>query len=133
MPPKSPSFFPKARPPAPFPTRGVPGGWRDPWDTEPLPRMLVLPPSEVQRRSVRDADLRIELVARAQQDGRWVASVATGEVPPFASAAAGLPAQPRTSTWPSVNGSTSTVALDALEAELRDAVCGARPDADATL
>jgi|SRR3954471_3498918 len=130
MPAKTPPFSPKPRTPAPFPTRGVPGGWRDPWDADPLQRLLVLPPSEIQRRSVREADLSVELVAHHRQDGRWVASVAAGEGPRFVSGSTGLSAHTRTSTWPSVNGSTATVALDALEAELRDGVRVTQPDAE---
>jgi hypothetical protein len=130
MPPKTPPYSPKPRTPAPFPTRGVPGGWRDPWDIDPLQRLLALPPSEVLRRSLRDTNLSVELVAHPRKDGRWVASVAAGEAPPFVSGSTGLSAHPRTSTWPSVNGSTATLALDALEADLRDAVYAARPDAD---
>ena len=117
--------------PRPFPTRGVPGGWRDAWDADPLAGVpVVRSPRDAQGRSVCDADLRVELVARARDDGRWVASVVAQELPspvpgqtdrsPAASAAA----------WPSVNGPTAAAALDALEAELRHAARGAQPDID---
>lgn len=126
MPEKSPPYAPKARPPAPFPTRGTPGGWRDPWDSDPLPRLLAPPSSRVQRRSVRDVELHVELIAHIRQDGRWLASVVAGEVPPLASRSAGLPAHQRTSMWPSANGASAIAALDALEAELREEIVGGR-------
>ena len=94
--------------PRPFPTRGIPGGWRDAWDADPLdPVRAVLPRRDPQRRQVTEAELHVELLAQARDDGRWEAHVASG-----------WPAGP----WLSVNGPTAAVALDALEAELREAI-----------
>jgi hypothetical protein len=56
------------------------------------------------------ADLDVELMAGALEDGRWEAHVAASSQPP--------------SMWPSVNGPTAAVALDALEAELREVLGG---------
>jgi hypothetical protein len=50
----------------------------------------------------------VELVAEARADGRWQAQVVAGDEP--------------TVIWPSTNGPTATVALDALEAELRELI-----------
>jgi hypothetical protein len=131
-------FRPQTLLPRPFPTRGVPGGWRDAWDADPL---AGLPPgrptADYRRRSVRDPGLRAEIVAHARDDGRWVASVAAREVPPpVPGPGAGptdRPTAPSAAAWPSVNGPTAAAALDALEAELRDAACGAPPDTEPAL
>jgi hypothetical protein len=61
------------------------------------------------RRQVIEADVHLELVARA--DGRWEAYVTSSDGP--------------SALWPSVNGPSSTLALDALEAELREMLRGA--------
>src|SRR6188472_3522812 len=86
----------------PFPTRGVPDGWRDPWDADPYDAvMATLRQQGALRRQVTEAEVQLELVAQARTDGRWEAHVA---------GAAGFPTR-----WPSVNGPTAAVALDALE------------------
>jgi hypothetical protein len=94
----------------PFPTRGVPGGWHDPWDADPLEGVVsALRQRNALRRHMTEADVQLELVAQARVDGRWEAHVV-----------AGAPAV----LWPSTNGPTATVALDALEAELRELLRG---------
>src|SRR5829696_7224431 len=96
--------------PRPFPTRGVPGGWHDPWDADPLEAVVsALRQRNALRRHVTEADVQLELVAQDRADGRWEAHVVAGE-----------PAV----LWPSTNGPTATVALDALEAELRELLTG---------
>jgi hypothetical protein len=91
----------------PFPTRGLPDGWRDPWDADPYDAVLAaLRQRTALRRRVTEAGVQLELVAQARTDGRWEAYVAAGDVSP--------------TRWPSVNGPTAAVALDALEAELRE-------------
>jgi hypothetical protein len=59
---------------------------------------------------VNAADLDVELMASALEDGRREAHVAAASRP--------------SAIWPTVNGPTAVVALDALEAELREVVCG---------
>src|SRR5215210_2138972 len=90
----------------PFPTRGVPDGWHDPWDADPYDTVLsaLRQPNVLQRR-VTEAEAHLELLAQPRADGRWEARVVSGE--------ASLDA------WPSANGPTASIALDALEAELR--------------
>src|SRR5215212_2614932 len=96
----------------PFPIRGVPGGWHDPWDADPLDAVLaVLPDRDARRRRITEAGVPFELVAQARADGRWEAHVAAGDG--------------QAARWPSVNGPTATVALDALEAELCELLGGA--------
>ena len=93
--------------PRPFPTRGVAGGWSDPWDDDPLAAVRpALPHYDPCRRQMTEAGVLVELLARARADGRWEAHVASND---------GLPAY-----WPSVNGPTAAVALDALEGEVRE-------------
>ena len=100
--------------PAPFPTRGAPGGWRDPWDSDPLEAMVVaLRQQRALRRQVSEAGVQFGLVARPRADGRWEAHVAATTGPP--------------ARWPSVNGPTAAVALDALEAELRELIRASVP------
>jgi hypothetical protein len=60
------------------------------------------------RRYVGEAGVQLELVAQARADGRWEAHVVGSGGP--------------TARWPSVNGPTASVALDALEAELRELI-----------
>jgi hypothetical protein len=99
--------------PRPFPTSGVPGGWHDPWDGDPLdPLLSTLRQRNALRRQVTEVDVQVELVAQARADGRWEAHVVSRD------AAAAL--------WPSVNGPTAAIALDALEAELRELLRGSR-------
>jgi hypothetical protein len=76
-----------------------------------------------------EADMRIELVAYARPDGRWEAHVASWRAltPSRATAnllilAADLTSNRSAALWPSVNGPTSAVSLDALEAELRERI-----------
>ncbi len=91
----------------PFPTRGVPGGWVDPWDADPLEAVVsALRERNALRRQVTEADVQVELLAQPRADGRWEAHVISRD---------GTPAH-----WPSVNGPSSALALDALEAELRE-------------
>jgi hypothetical protein len=93
----------------PFPTRGVPGGWRDPWEADPYDAVVsTLRQRNALRRQVTEAGVPLELVAQARADGRWQAYVVAGDAPAV--------------LWPSTNGPTATVALDALEAELRELI-----------
>ena len=118
--------------PRPFPTRGVPGGWHDAWDDDdPLQSLLVaLPHRSPQRRPMIEADQHLELLAEAQQDGRWVARVTTWNHPHPASPSSDLPPGWSPATWPSVNGPTAMAALDALEVELRDLIRHPLPEVD---
>ena len=93
----------------PFPARGVPGGWRDPWDADPHDAVLsALRQRNALRRQVTEVSVQLELVASARADGRWEAHVVSSDE----SAA----------LWPSVNGPTAVRALDALEVELRELI-----------
>jgi hypothetical protein len=94
----------------PFPTRGVSDGWRDPWDADPYDSVLSALRQQRPVRRLIEARVQLELVAQARADGRWEAHVVSGE--------ASLDA------WPSVNGPTASIALDALEAELRELLGG---------
>ena len=110
------SFLADAKP-RPFPTRGVPGGWHDPWDADPLAGVVsALRQRNALRRQVTEAGAQLELAAEARTDGRWEAHVAAGTGP---------------ATWPSVNGPTAALALDALEAEVRELLRGVGAGADA--
>ena len=104
--------------PQPFPTRGVPDGWRDPWDADPYDAVLsALRQRNALRRRVTESGVDVELVAQGRADGRWEAHVVAGDAPVV--------------HWPSTNGPTATVALDALEAELRELLGGAGVTPDA--
>jgi len=95
----------------PFPRRGVPGGWHDPWDVDPDEAVVsALRERNALRRRLTEADVQFELVAQARADGRWEAHVVSGNGP--------------LARWPSVNGPTAARALDALEAELRELLHG---------
>jgi hypothetical protein len=84
----------------------VPGGWQDPWDADPLEGVVsALRQRNALRRRISEAGMQFELVSHARADGRWEAHVAAGAGP---------------AGWPSVNGPTAVVALDALVAELRE-------------
>jgi hypothetical protein len=97
--------------PRPFPTRGVPGGWHDPWDADPQDAVLAaLQQRNASRRHFREAGMQFDLAAHARADGRWEAHVVPGDGPAV--------------MWPSTNGPTATRALDALEAELRAGLGG---------
>ena len=101
----------------PFPTRGVPGGWHDPWDADPIEAVVsAIRERNALRRQVTEADVQVELVARVRGDSRWEAHVVSSDES-FA-------------FWPSVNGPTATSALDALEAELRELLRGSSAVAD---
>jgi hypothetical protein len=63
------------------------------------------------RRQVTEAGIALELLAQARADGRWEAHVVSSEE--------------ALALWPSVNGPTAALALDALEAELREVIQGA--------
>ena len=102
---------PREPTPRPFPTRGVPGGWHDPWDADPLEAMVAaLRQRNALRRQVTEAGVQLELLAQPRTDGRWEAHVVASDGPP--------------AVWPSVNGPSSALALDALEAELRELLSG---------
>jgi hypothetical protein len=84
-------------------------------------------------RCLAEADMRLELVANARRDGRWEAHVASWRALTPSRSAADLPslAADLTSSWsaalwPSVNGPTALVALNALEAELREVLADSR-------
>ena len=95
----------------PFPTRGVPNGWHDPWDADPYDAVLAaLRRRNALRRRVTESGVDVELLVQARADGRWEAHV-------FSSDGAAV-------HWPSVNGPTATLALDALEAEVRELLVG---------
>jgi hypothetical protein len=70
------------------------------------------------------ANLDVELTASALDDGRWEAHVAASRQPLPASTPSDLTTSQPLSLWPSVNGPTAVVALDALEAELREVIQG---------
>jgi hypothetical protein len=92
--------------PRPFPTRGVRGGWQDPWDADPLAGVVsTIRQRNALRRHLTEEDVQLELLAQARTDGRWEAHVTSSDAAP--------------TRWPSVNGPTAGLALDALEAELR--------------
>ena len=111
--------------PRPFPTRGIPSGWKDTWDDDPLAAVrIALPHPGPQRRHVIAADLDVELMASALGDGRWEAHVASSSQPLPASTPSDVTTSRPSVMWASVNGPTATVALDALEAELRAVICG---------
>jgi hypothetical protein len=100
---------PRGPVPAPFPARGVAGGWRDPWDGDPVEAMVAtLRQRRAPRRHMTEAGVQLELAAQARADGRWEAHVTAGDR--------------HVTLWPSVNGPTAAVALDALEAELRELI-----------
>jgi hypothetical protein len=77
-------------------------------------------------RRVTEADVHVELVAYNRTDGRWEAHVASWRSLSPSCTAADLRTSEATNwssaLWPSVNGPTAAVALDALEAELRDVI-----------
>ena len=53
----SPPYRPLGTTPRPFPTRGIPNGWKDPWDDDPLAVLRgALPRPGIQRRHVIAAD-----------------------------------------------------------------------------
>jgi hypothetical protein len=99
----------------PFPARGVPGGWHDPWDGDPVEAMVAtLRQQQALRRRMSEAGVQLELAAQVRTDGRWEAHVAEGDG--------------AVTRWPSVNGPTVSCALDALEAELRELIRESGPE-----
>ena len=84
-------------------------------------------------RHLTEAGMHLELVAYGRRDGRWEAHVASWHClspSPAASdlltRATDLMSSWSAALWPSVNGPTSTRALDALEAELRETLADTR-------
>ena len=80
-------------------------------------------------RRVTEAGMDVELVAYGRRDGRWEAHVASwrslnpsGAAADLRTSAADLTTNWHAALWPSVNGPTAAVALDALEAELREVI-----------
>jgi hypothetical protein len=80
-----------------------------------------------------EAGMQVDLVAYGRPDGRWEAHVASWHcLSPAPTAAHLLTLATDLTTswsaalWPSVNGSTSARALDALEAELREVLANPR-------
>ena len=76
-----------------------------------------------------EAGMHVELVAYGRPDGRWEAHVCSWRAltPSRAAAdllilAADLTSRESAALWPSVNGPTAAVSLDALEAELRERI-----------
>ena len=144
----------------PFPIRGVAGGWRDPWDDDPLaaireiramratrpafsppdsqpdPHLTV--PDDLQQPDVDRGDLQQPDVDRSPQRRHLIEAGVAGE----------LLAHPRKNgrwearvialntgwppaLWPSATGSTASGALDALEAELRAVIRVTLPESPA--
>src|SRR5215210_4501065 len=84
-------------------------------------------------RHLTEAGVHVDLVAYGRHDGRWEAHVAARHcLSPSPTAAhlmtlaSGLTPRWSWALWPSVNGPTSTRALDALEAELREVLADPR-------
>ena len=82
-------------------------------------------------RHLTEAGVHVELVAYGRRDGRWEAHVASwhclsasAATADLMTAAADLTSSWSAALWPSVNGPSSAHALDALEAELREAISG---------
>ena len=100
---------------------------------DPLQSLLVaLPHRSPQRRHVIEADQHLELLAETREEGRWVARVtAWKRLNPASPSSDPVPGG-SPATWPSVNGPTALVALNALEAELRDLVRTPLPEADSS-
>jgi hypothetical protein len=84
-------------------------------------------------RHLTEADVHVELVAYGRHDGRWEAHVASWHcLSPspigahFMTLATDLTTSWSSALWPSVNGPTALVALNALEAELREVLADTR-------
>ena len=144
----------------PFPIRGVAGGWRDPWDDDPLAAIRATrairairpvfsppdpPPSphlaardDLQPPAVDRGDLQQPDVDRSPQRRHLIEAGVAGE----------LLARPRKdgrwearvtalttgwppALWPSATGATASGALDALEAELRAVIRVTLPESPA--
>jgi hypothetical protein len=78
-------------------------------------------------RRITESGMDVELVVYGRMDGRWEAHVASWRALDLSSTA-DLTTNWHAALWPSVNGPTAEVALDALEAELREWI-GATADA----
>jgi hypothetical protein len=83
------------------------------------------------RRHVTEAGVHVELVAYSRRDDRWEAHVASwrslsssSTAAALATTATDLTSSRSSALWPSINGPTAAVALDALEAELREVIRG---------
>jgi hypothetical protein len=84
-------------------------------------------------RHLTEAGMQVDLVAYGRHDGRWEAHVASWHcLSPspigahLMTLATDLTTSWSSALWPSVNGPTSTRALDALEAELREVLADTR-------
>ena len=84
-------------------------------------------------RSLIEAGMHVELVAFGRCDGRWEAHVASwnaltpsGAAADLLSMAPDLTGSWSAALWPSVNGPTCAMSLDALEAELREVLADTR-------
>ena len=77
-----------------------------------------------------EANLSVELVAEARDAGLWEAHVASWHRSDPANGSLRPPINGVEEMWPSVNGPSALVALDALEAEVRDLLRVVLPDAD---
>ena len=84
-------------------------------------------------RHLTEAGMQVELVAYGRRDGRWEAHVASWHClspSPIGAHLMTLAMDQTTSwssaLWPSVNGPTAAVALNALEAELREVLADTR-------
>jgi hypothetical protein len=118
--------------PEPFPTRGVPGGWRDRWESDPADAVLAGVRNHARRRVMTVPGLHLELVAEARDAGRWEAHVTSWRGSDPAPGSVRPPITAPEERWPSVNGPSALVALDALEAELRDLLRGVLSQSDPT-
>ena len=74
-----------------------------------------------------EANLRLVLTARVRADGRWEAHVVSVKDADAPRLTVSLPTECATGLWPSVNGPTPAVALDALEAELHALILDRQP------
>ena len=81
-------------------------------DTEPLRRIMT------------EAGCFAALRVQPQEDGHWVARVVAWEPPAVPADRASTPLVWAAADWPTVNGPSARVALDALEAEVRDLLRG---------
>ena len=84
-------------------------------DDDPVAAVQVAPRRhDGLRRHLTEEGVHVELVARARANGRWEAHVASADI------TAGWPL----ARWRSVNAPSAAVALDALQAELRQMIRG---------
>jgi hypothetical protein len=89
--------------------------------------------AESLRRIMTEAGCFTALRAQPREDGHWVARVVAWEPPARPADRATTPLVWAAADWPTVNGPSARVALDALEAEvrelLREVLLGLPPDA----